>query len=56
MSSLSDNERKKIMRALLLFETEEKMPHHYIVMDFMSLESPMAIMSFDYFSFLTESK
>ena len=30
MSSLSDNERKKIMRALLLFETEEKMPHHYI--------------------------
>ena len=30
MASLSDNERRKLARALLLFETEEKMPHHYI--------------------------
>lgn len=30
MASLSDNERKKVLRALLLFETEEKIPHHYI--------------------------
>lgn len=30
MSKLSEQERKKIQRALLLFETEDKMPHHYI--------------------------
>ena len=30
MSKLSEQERKKIMRALLLFETEDKIPHHYI--------------------------
>lgn len=30
MSKLSEQERKKIRRALLLFETEDKMPSHYI--------------------------
>ena len=30
MEQLSKAERTKIMRALLLFETEDKMPHHYI--------------------------
>ena len=30
MAKLSEQERKKIMRALLLFETEDKIPHHYI--------------------------
>lgn len=30
MASLSEVERKKIMRALLLFETEDKIPYHYI--------------------------
>lgn len=30
MSTLSEQERKKIRRALLLFETEEKIPSHYI--------------------------
>ena len=30
MEKLSKAERTKIMRALLLFETEDKMPHHYI--------------------------
>lgn len=30
METLSKAERTKIMRALLLFETEDKMPHHYI--------------------------
>jgi phage-related protein len=30
MSKLSDTERTKIRRALLLFETEDKIPHHYI--------------------------
>ena len=30
MTKLSEQERKKIMRALLLFETEDKIPHHYI--------------------------
>ena len=30
MASLSDNERKKIMRSLLLLETVNKVPHHYI--------------------------
>ena len=30
MSKLSEQERKKIMRALLLFETEDKIPSHYI--------------------------
>lgn len=30
MEKLSEMERMKIMRALLLFETEDKIPHHYI--------------------------
>ena len=30
MAKLSEQERKKILRALLLFETEDKIPHHYI--------------------------
>lgn len=30
MGKLSESERMKIMRALLLFETEDKIPHHYI--------------------------
>lgn len=30
MSTLSMQERQKIKRALLLFETEDKVPHHYI--------------------------
>lgn len=30
MSRLSEQERKKIRRALLLFETEDKIPSHYI--------------------------
>lgn len=30
MSRLSESERKKIQRAFLLFETEEKVPYHYI--------------------------
>ena len=30
MTKLSEQERKKILRALLLFETEDKIPHHYI--------------------------
>ena len=30
MSKLSQPERIKIMRVLLLFETEDKIPHHYI--------------------------
>lgn len=30
MSKLSEPERRKIQRALLLFETEDKVPHHYI--------------------------
>ncbi|MBQ6070857.1 MAG: type II toxin-antitoxin system RelE/ParE family toxin [Bacteroidales bacterium] len=30
ISKLSDNERAKIRRALLLFETEDKIPQHYI--------------------------
>ncbi len=30
MSKLSDTERAKIKRALLLFETEDKIPQHYI--------------------------
>ena len=30
MSKLSEQERKKIRRALLLFETEDKIPSHYI--------------------------
>jgi phage-related protein len=30
MGKLSELERMKIMRALLLFETEDKIPHHYI--------------------------
>lgn len=30
MAKLSEQERRKIMRALLLFETEDKIPHHYI--------------------------
>ena len=30
MAKLSEQERKKIQRALLLFETEDKKPHHYI--------------------------
>ena len=30
MAKLSQPERQKIMRALLLFETEDKIPHHYI--------------------------
>lgn len=30
MEKLSENERGKIKRALLLFETEDKIPHHYI--------------------------
>lgn len=30
MAKLSEQERKKIGRALLLFETEDKIPHHYI--------------------------
>lgn len=30
MSKLSEQERKKIQRALLLFETEDKIPNHYI--------------------------
>lgn len=30
MLKLSEPERKKIQRALLLFEMEDKMPHHYI--------------------------
>lgn len=30
MGELSTMERAKIMRALFLFETEDKIPHHYI--------------------------
>jgi phage-related protein len=30
MLKLSDQERRKIQRALLLFETEDRIPHHYI--------------------------
>ena len=30
MSKLSDIERKKILRALLLLETDDKIPYHYI--------------------------
>ena len=30
MKDLSDSERLKIMRSLLLFETEDKIPRHYI--------------------------
>ena len=30
ISQLSEQERKKIQRALLLFETEDKIPVHYI--------------------------
>ena len=30
MGTLSKLEQTKIMRALLLFETEDKIPHHYI--------------------------
>ncbi len=30
ISKLSEQERGKIQRALLLFETEDKIPHHYI--------------------------
>ncbi len=30
ISTLSMQERLKIQRALLLFETEDKIPHHYI--------------------------
>ncbi|MDL2299672.1 type II toxin-antitoxin system RelE/ParE family toxin [Bacteroides sp. OttesenSCG-928-E20] len=30
ISKLSETERKKIQRALLLFETEDKIPYHYI--------------------------
>lgn len=30
MAKLSEQERRKIQRALLLFETEDKIPHHYI--------------------------
>ena len=30
METLSKAERTKILRALLLFETEDKIPHHYI--------------------------
>lgn len=30
MSKLSEPERKKILRALSLFATEDKIPHHYI--------------------------
>lgn len=30
MAGLSDAERKKIRRGLLLLETEDKIPHHYI--------------------------
>lgn len=30
MDSLSDLERKKILRALLLLETDDKIPYHYI--------------------------
>lgn len=30
ISALSMQERLKIQRALLLFETEDKIPHHYI--------------------------
>ncbi|MBQ3657928.1 MAG: type II toxin-antitoxin system RelE/ParE family toxin [Bacteroidales bacterium] len=30
MSNLAEQERKKIQRALLLFETEDKIPYHYI--------------------------
>lgn len=29
-NSLNEVERKKIMRALLLLESEDKVPHHYI--------------------------
>jgi phage-related protein len=30
MAKLSEQERKKILRALSLFTTEDKIPHHYI--------------------------
>lgn len=30
MAKLSDSERKKILRALALFATEDKIPNHYI--------------------------
>ncbi|MBR5434797.1 MAG: type II toxin-antitoxin system RelE/ParE family toxin [Bacteroidales bacterium] len=30
MKKLSDVERKKILRALMLFETEDRIPSHYI--------------------------
>lgn len=30
ISSLTEHERKKLLRALLLLQTEEKIPYHYI--------------------------
>ncbi len=30
MSSLTEQERKKVLRALLLLQTEDKIPYHYI--------------------------
>lgn len=30
MEALAEQERKKVLRALLLLQTEEKVPHHYI--------------------------
>lgn len=30
MKALAEQERKKVLRALLLLQTEEKVPHHYI--------------------------
>lgn len=30
ISRLSEQERRKVQRALLLFETEDRIPHHYI--------------------------
>ena len=30
MKALAEHERKKVLRALLLLQTEEKVPHHYI--------------------------
>ena len=30
MSELSDAERRKVLRALLLLETDDKIPYHYI--------------------------
>ena len=29
-NALSEGERKKVMRALLLLETEDRVPYHYI--------------------------